>query len=117
MRQDGRDELWQPSMQDTFNIGNGLCNVLGACVTPFLRNRCGRNYPGVAALWGFLLMLLVAGLGPVPGMIPYIGVWLFFLMCLRSRTLQMAKKGVVVHSRYWGDPWLALRVPFVRKVS
>src|SRR5438128_8177324 len=107
---------WQgPSMKDTFNIFNLACNALGACVTPFLRTGFGKNYPGVAGAGALLIMPLYAAFGEVPEMFPYIGVWLIAVIIQRAKTFGMAKKGIIVHSRYWGDPWLALRMPFVRK--
>ena len=62
-------------------------------------------------------MLLYASFGHVPEMLTYIGVWLIAVIIQRAKTIDMAKKGIIVHSRYWGDPWLALHMPFVRKES
>ena len=100
------------SMKDSFNLLNLACNALGACVVPFLRTGFGKNYPGVAALLGLIAMLLYAAFGQVPDMFTYIGVWLVVILIQRARTFSDARKGKVVHSRYWGD---SLFAHFVRK--
>ena len=81
----------------------------------FLRTGFGKEYPGVAALLGLIIMVLYAGFARVPEMFAYIAVWLFAVILQRVKTFALARKGVVVHSRYWGYPWLAFMVPFVRK--
>src|SRR5437870_3538473 len=117
MGQGRQDEQGQgPTMKDSFNIFNVACNALGACVVPFLRTGFGKNCPGAAGAWGLLVMLLVAVYGEIPEMFTYIGVWLLAVICQRAKTFGMARKGIIVHSRYWGDPWLA-SLPFVRKES
>ncbi len=116
MGQNGQDGMWQgPSMKDSFNIFHVGCSGLGACVVPFLRTGFGTNYPGLAGFFGLIVMFLYAALGPVPEMFSYIGVWLFVVIFQRAKTFSAVKKGTVVHSRYWGDPWVGLKVPFVKK--
>ena len=100
------------SMKDSFNVLMLACNALGACVVPFLRTGFGKNYPGAAAFWALIGMLLYAAFAQVPEMFPYIVVWLVFLVIQRARTFSDARKGKVVHSRYWGDSIFAR---FVRK--
>jgi len=115
MQQQQREGFDNLSMKDSFNIFNLACNSLGACVVPFLRTGFGKEYPGVAALFGLIIMVLYAGFARVPEMFPYIGMWLVAVILQRAKTFDLARKGVVVHSRYWGYPKLALMVPFVRK--
>jgi hypothetical protein len=103
------------SMKDSFNLLNILCNGLESCVVVFLRTGFGKEYPGLAGLVGLIMMVCYASFARVPGMLPYIGVWLVAVILQRIKTFAMIRKGVVVHSRYWGYPRLAFMVPFVRK--
>ncbi len=95
------------SMKDTFHVLNLTCNALAACVVPFLRTGFGKNYPGLAALLGLIAMFLYAAFCRVPEMFTYIGVWLVVLILQRMRTFRDARRGIVVHSRYWGDSLFA----------
>jgi len=115
MQQQQREGLDNLSMKDSFNLFTVGMNGLGSCVVVFLRTGFGREYPGVAGLIGLIIMVFYAAFARVPEMFPYIGVWLFMVILQRLKTFQLASKGVVVHSRYWGYPKLALMVPFVRK--
>jgi len=115
MQQQQREGFDKLTMKDTFNLFNLACNSLGACVVVFLRTGFGKEYPGVAGLFGLIIMVFYAGFARVPEMFPYIGVWLFVVILQRLKTFELARKGVVVHSRYWGYPKVAFMVPFVRK--
>jgi hypothetical protein len=113
--QQQREEPGNGSMKDSFNIFDVACTSLGSCVVVFLRTGFGKEYPGVAGLVGLIIMVLYGSLARVPEMFPYIGVWLVAVILQRVKTFELARKGVVVHSRYWGYPKLAFMVPFVRK--
>jgi hypothetical protein len=84
----------------------------------------------MAGLFGLIIMLLYGGLGRVPGMFVYVGCWLMLLMAQKVMTwdlarkardgrfrARLAQKGFSFHSRYWGYPWVAFIVPFVKKES
>ena len=104
-------------MKDSFNVFYAVCRVHTFCFLPFIRRDFGTDALGFPAACALLLMLMVGGLGRIPEMFPYLLFWLFVMMWQRGRTSRLVRRGVVWHSRYEGDPWLALSIPFVRKAS
>jgi hypothetical protein len=113
--QQQREEPGNLSTKDSFNMLHVAFSGLGSCVVVFLRTGFGKEYPGMAGLLGLIMMVGYGSLARVPEMFPYIGVWLLAVILHRVKTFELARKGAVVHSRFWGYPKLAFMVPFVRK--
>jgi hypothetical protein len=91
-------------------------SVLSTCITPLTRSGFGVEGLGMNALLAFVLIVALAG--SIPDMQGYVGLWFFCLVMQRLSTLRNVRRGLVVHSRYAGYPYLAGRiVPFVRTES
>ena len=58
-----------------------------------------------------------AALAPCPQLVPFFGIWLVFVIIQRLRTAQLVRRGVVMHSRYAGDPLVMKFLPFIRTVG
>lgn len=89
--------------------------VLSTCITPLIRTGFGVEGLGINALFAFILLVLLAG--SVPDMHGYFLLWFVALVMQRLITLRNVRRGLVVHSRYGGYPWLAMKMPWVRKES
>jgi hypothetical protein len=107
-RQDGWDS------KNSFYLLLILVSGLTACVTPFMRRNCGREYPGIAGLIGGGIILLLMGQTRDPAMPVFFWCWLAALVVMRLQSWQVRRRGAVVHSRYGGDSWLIQKLPFVK---
>ena len=50
-----------------------------------------------------------------PAMIYFFYAWLLAVIAERLETSRLVRKGWVEHSRYAGYPWLAMKLPFIKK--
>jgi hypothetical protein len=76
------------------------------CTLP-MRRHCGKHYIGREALFGIAIIFGYAAFAPAPHLI-----WLEALFCLSialnwSTDAAMRKNGVIHHTFFDGDPWLA----------
>ncbi|OWK40996.1 hypothetical protein [Fimbriiglobus ruber] len=100
---------------DVLNLVYFVADVHAACLLPFLRTGFGVEafrWNGVLAL---VLLLTLAG--SVPGMGWYFAAWVTAVVLQRARTMRLVYRGAVIHSRYMGYPWAAMRVPLVKRES
>lgn len=100
---------------DAFNFLALIVSIHTTTITPFIRTGFGINangWNGVGAL--VLLVFWWAADETDQIMSSYLVLWLFALLVQKGRTLARIRKGERIHSRYWGDPWLAMKIPFVR---
>jgi hypothetical protein len=104
-------------MKDSFNLFYAAAKVHAYCFFPFIRRDFGSDALGLPAFLAMLLMLMVGGLGRVPDMFTYLCFWFGALIIQRTKTAELVRRGVIRHSRYEGDPWLAFCIPFVHKTS
>jgi hypothetical protein len=95
-------------MREGFGLFYALCKIHAYCFWPIIRRDFGTDALGFPAFFAMFLILFVGGLGRIPELFPYLGIWLLALACQRVRTLWLRKQGAVWHSRYEGYPWLAL---------
>lgn len=100
------------SKGDALGLLYGLANVHFTCIAVFIRCRFGSEALGWNGLGAFLLLICLAA--SQPGMGWYFLAWLVMQIYRRVETLRMWMRGQVTHSRYAGDPWLAMRIPFCR---
>jgi hypothetical protein len=104
-----------PSRGDGANVLYLVLSVLATCITPLIRTGFGVEALGTNGLLATLLLLVISP--SVPDMPGYFALWLFALVMQRLITLRNARRGLIVHSRYAGYPWLAMKMPLVRKES
>jgi hypothetical protein len=90
-------------------------SILSLCITPFIRTGFGAEGIGMNGLLAAVLLIIVAG--SVPDMQLYVALWFGALVIQRAHTVRNKKRGMVTHSRYGGYPWLAMKIPLVRKES
>src|SRR5437773_6831580 len=97
----GNDKDFNLSRKDSFNIFYALAMGHAMCFLPFMRRNFGSEAlrPGLISL---VIMLVVGSLGQIPEMWPFLGLWLFVLLCHRVSTLRAVRQGVIRHSRYGG---------------
>jgi hypothetical protein len=106
---------------DHFNMRGGaiilnlLVGGLATTVTPFMRYGFGVEAFGLNALAAFVMILLYAGETRDPAMIYFFYAWLLAVIAQRLETWRLVRKGWVEHSRYAGYPWLAMKLPFIKK--
>src|SRR4051812_9834982 len=97
------------SSGDAFGLLYLVAMSHATCVTPFIRRGFGaeafRPYGPIA----FVVILMLAGARWVSPMGIYLGAWFVALVYRRVETFRLRQKGVVTHSRYIGDPWLAMK--------
>ena len=114
MNQNQQNGNWHArEFQFVVRRGQGARQVFLSDPKAGLRHR-GVGFPAFCAM---VLMLLIGGLGRIPEMFPYLGIWLVMLICQRARTFQLVRRKVIWHSRYEGYPWLAFCFPFIRTES
>jgi hypothetical protein len=99
----GNEKGFNPNMKDSFNILYVLVKGHAMCFLPFFRKNFGSEALGWSGFTAFILMMLVGGLGQIPEMFPFIGIWVFAMTCQRASTMKQLRKGVIRHSRYEGD--------------
>lgn len=104
-----KDEIKPHSMSDSFNL---ILMVIGAhrlCILPFIRRDFGPEAFGIPGLMAAGFILAYGSLARAPAMMNFLWVWLAFLLMQRIRTAVKLRRGWVVHSRYQGTPWLAMK--------
>jgi hypothetical protein len=105
-------------MEDQQKKGDGLgvlyflCNIHATCISPFIRSGFGKNALGWNGLLAFTLLWYMAC--TEKGMGWYFAAWFVALIYRRIQTFRMLRRGELIHTRYSGHPWLALKCPFVR---
>jgi hypothetical protein len=109
---------FQGKQAATFKLLYFLVDMHATALTPFIRTGFGINANGVNGLGAMILLLFwSAADAHDPLMSGYFACWLGALLIQKAYTLKLLRQGNKIHSRYWGDPWLALKIPFVRKES
>ena len=105
------------SSGEVFSLFNLLISVHTTTITPFIRTNFGINangWNGVGALVLIVLFWAAEETDQIMG--GYLALWLFALLVQKGRTLHITSTGKRIHSRYWGDPWLAMKLPFIRNI-
>jgi hypothetical protein len=89
-----------------------LCNIHATCISPFIRSGFGKNALGWNGVLAFALLWYMAC--TEKGMGWYFAAWFIALILRRIQTFRMLRRGELIHTRYSGYPWLAMKCPFVR---
>lgn len=115
MQQQQESRQQKASPGGAFNLLAFIAGVHSTALTPFIRRRFGiraNEWNGVGAM--VLIVLWWCGAPEDPVMGYYLICWFLALLFQKAYTLRLIRKGEKVHSRYWGDPWLAQQVPLIR---
>jgi hypothetical protein len=78
-------------------------------LSPIIRNGQGSELFDFRVLVAMVSMLVLTGGQWLSGMGIYLAVWFVALACRRIETFNRWRQGVVTHSLYIGDPWLAMK--------
>jgi len=97
-------------MKGGFNFAYFVLHGFATSVTPFTRTHFGREAFGVSSLMALLLIIGFGSFGNSPAMWVYLLLWLLAVMRQRVTQMQDRKKGLIVHSRYQGYPWLGFKL-------
>lgn len=98
-----------------FNLIAFLACVHAATLTPFIRRGFGLQANGWNAFGAMIVLLVFCGESPSDIVMECYAVsWFLALLFQKAYTLRCIRRGEKIHSRYWGDPWIALKLPFVR---
>lgn len=100
----------RPSMGESFNALYFAASCVALCFTPFLRRDFGRNAIGLAGLGAGFLILFWGSYSHTIALWYYFIFWFLALISQRIRTYRNTLKGVMPHSHYAGDSWLAYRL-------
>ena len=112
-QQQGEQKV-SPTANDYLGMAYAVCDIYRCIVGPFLRYGQGMEAYGIRAGIAFLVLLTLAGVERDFGLWLFLAVWIVALIYRRVQTFKRIRRGAIIHSRYAGDPWLALKVPFVR---
>lgn len=100
---------------EAFNLMATIVGIHTTTITPFIRTGFGINANGWTGFGALILLMFWWAADETDQIMgAYVGLWLLALMFQKARTLALIRKGKRIHSHYWGDPWLAMKVPFVR---
>lgn len=98
------------TLAGSFNGAYSLATAHALSFTVFLRTSFGREGIG---LHGLVTMLMILGYGCAMqclAMFPFFACWFLAVACQRFRQWIDDRRGVIVHSRYNGYPWLSKRL-------
>jgi hypothetical protein len=99
----GDEKGFNPSHKDSFDALYTLARGHATCFLVFFRKNFGSEALGRSGVTALIIMLVVGGLGQIPEMWPFLGVWTMVMLCQRASTMRAKRQGVIRHSRYDGD--------------
>lgn len=100
----------RPSVNDSFNMLYFLANAHALCFAVFLRKDFGREGIGLYGLGAALMILGYGSLTNCYPMFVFFIVWLLAVIAQRLNQFANWRRGVILHSRYSGYPWLAWKL-------
>jgi hypothetical protein len=100
----------QTGMRGGFNLITGILHGHAMTCTLPMRTNYGRDSIGFAGMFGFFGMLVYGGLMNSYPMFIYLCLYLLMVLAQRMKTFANWRKGIIVHSRYVGYPWLAFKL-------
>jgi hypothetical protein len=110
MYQQQQQQNDQTGMRGGFNLLTALIHGHAMTCTIFMRSHLGRDSIGFAGMFGFFMMLVYGGLMNSYPMFIYLCLYLLAVLCQRMKTYSNWRKGIIVHSRSIGYPWLAFKL-------
>jgi hypothetical protein len=98
------------TMAGSFNGLYALANAHALTCTVFIRTDFGREGIGLHGLVAMLMILFYGSFLNCYPMFPFFLLWMLAVICQRIRQLINWRRGVILHSRYNGYPWLSKRL-------
>jgi hypothetical protein len=103
--------------EDMFGAIYFFCNIHASAIANVIRRDFGREALGWNSFLAmFVILFLYAGTAD-KAMLALLGVWFVCQVMQRIRTYRLLRGGAIIHSRYAGYPYLAMKVPFVRSLA
>lgn len=93
-----------------FNLAYVILHGFATSVTPFTRTHFGREAFGISSLVALLLIIGFGSFGNSAAMWVFLLLWILAVLRQRVTQMQDRKKGLIVHSRYQGYPWLGFKL-------
>src|SRR4051812_4076551 len=115
MQQQQQQQQQKQDKGDGLGLGYSATCIFAMPVLLLLRSGFGWNALGWPAFLCMIGMVLSVPFFQAPEMFLYLLVWFAFLVYRRIETFRLLGKGRILHSRYQGYPWLAMKFPFVRR--
>lgn len=106
-QQQGND---RPSMNDSFNMLTFLVSAHSLCFAVFLRKDFGKEGIGFYGLGAALMILVYGSLTNCYPMFVFFVAWILAVIAQRLIQFSNWRRGVILHSRYNGYPWLAWKL-------
>lgn len=97
------------TMENSFNGLNFIVNAHASTLTPLARTDYPSEGIGPHGILGAIMMLFWGSWFQCYAVWIYFLVWMGVLLCQRVKTYINWQRGVVVHSRYNGYPWIVRR--------
>jgi hypothetical protein len=97
----------RPTMKDSVNGLFYLACCVSQCFTVFLRRDFGAKAFGLPTIIAGGIILLYGSMMHCQEMWIYFWIWVLALVAQRIKQFQNWQNGVVLHSLYQGDSWLA----------
>jgi hypothetical protein len=101
-------------LRRSFNALHILVESHACCLIPFIRHSCGTNVPGIYGVFGLFLMIFAFLASKDIGVLCFMAAWFLAVLCQRTWSLYLYRRGWREHSRYSGWPWLAKLIPFCK---
>lgn len=97
------------TLGESFKSLNALAHAHACTVTPFFRTDFGAEGIGLHGLIGGGMILAWGCYANCYPMFIFFFIWIIALAIQRAKTFLNWRRGVIVHTRYNGYPWLARR--------
>jgi hypothetical protein len=108
---DQQQETGRMTNADFLRIIYFACNVHATSIAVFIRRGFGREALGWNSLCAIVVLIFLAG--EDRAFLGYVVLFLFAQIWRRVETFRLLRSGIVLHSRYPGYPYWAMKVPFV----
>ncbi len=88
-------------------------NVLATSVAVFIRRGFGKEALALNSILAFVLLIVLSA-SEEQGFLLFAVAFLFAQIWRRIETFRLIRRGVILHTRYAGYPYWAMKVPFVK---
>jgi hypothetical protein len=104
-----------PTLRDSFHLGRLALSAHERCATPPIRDQVGTEANTLAGPLALVGMALYGAYVHDGCVFLYIGFWLVAMLSQRMDSIACRRRGMLLHSRYAGRPFVALLLaPFIR---
>jgi hypothetical protein len=96
------------------NIGHLILSAWAMTIQLPMRRHCGKDFVGLTAFAGVLLIPVYVGFFNAPEIIYLLPVHVMFIVLHRASAWTRRLRGMVTHTFYEGDPWVARTLLFMK---